>query len=234
MATGFPSWAHSYTHLVQVVLDRGFHSTLSDSPAHLCFRHSSAHTHTRKHTPTPEYTFTDHISLSPSPCSHPCSCTHMHICTQISALLQSLKHNLAHSPAEIPDGNEEMSTLGRQRLAKVMYQGREEWGNPNLMLGPAVCLGLTGCPLSLAQARPLGSWGLGRHRGMFLACADRGFHAPAGPGGACWAETWSWRLGRVPKGGSNVRTTSGWVSATDHISLIALLGSWSSPSSCPS
>lgn len=72
---------------------------------------------------------------------------------------------------------------------------------------------------------------------MFLACADRGFHAPAGPGGACWAETWSWRLERVPGGGSSVRTTSGWVSSagrvstTDHISFIALLGSWGLPDS---
>ena len=106
-----------------------------------------------------------------------------------------------------------MSTWGRKRLAKVMYQGREEMGSPKPMLGPAFHLDLTCSPLSLARAGPLGSGGLGRHRGMFLACADRGFHAPAGPGGACWAETWSWRLERVPGGGSSVRTTSGWVSS---------------------
>lgn len=94
-----------------------------------------------------------------------------------------------------------------------MYQESYPHSRPSSLL-PMLswdCPGLTCILLSLAQARPLGSWGLGWHRGICLACADRGFHAPAEPGGACWAEAQSWRLQRVPGGGDSTRTGSAWV-----------------------
>ena len=74
---------------------------------------------------------------------------------------------------------------------KVRYHGRKSGGvlppgqaqlsAPRAVLGPP---GSDLLPFTPGQDRPLGSWGLGRDQGMCLACADRGFLAPAVLGGA--------------------------------------------------
>lgn len=112
-----------------VVLALPFTPTLTDLlPAHLHLRHS--------------YTLSLHMLSqitihSPSPCSLTCT---SHALSQISAFSQSLTHTLAHSPTDLPNVTEGvLSTQRRKRLARAMYQGREELGSPITTLGPALC-----------------------------------------------------------------------------------------------
>lgn len=131
----------------------------------------------------------------------------------------SVSHTLLHTPQQRYLVSPWADIYSRKEGA---YQGHVPGqGRAGRLPAPHAELGLPGSdysPLSLAPARPLGSWGLGRHQGMCLACADRGFHVPAQPGGACWAEAWSWGPGKEPGGGSSVRRRPSWVRGRPQLS----------------